>query len=191
MWIIAAMLLSLIFSAHADVRFPELFYGNEYDYALKKTAQDIFVCPTDVEIEVFQKNGTGVVLLGSPSNTWSRRCVILLQKMCERYGVGVIRYIMPAEQQNFAQLAQNYLLKWNTSFANVSGNADLIEENTRCDAEAIEGVVLFVNKGMIVGAHVGWIEDAEDNDVTELDADLNQMYVYLQKLGSSPCPDHC
>ena len=185
---------SIALPALADARFSSLFYEDEHEFVIDAPERDVFLCPDEQEMEEFQRSGTGVVLLGSSENRWTRMSVVLVQEMCSRYGIGVVRYVDPAGQPGYAGQVQEYLSKWGTSFANVSGTTKLIEENIGCDASEIEGIVLFVNKGTILGAHVGSVEDAmgaaEETDA-QMDAILEQMYVYLQKLGSSPCPNHC
>lgn len=191
---VGLMMLCMALPALADAQFSDLFYGEGHDYALAVPEQDVFNCPDAQAVEDFFKTGTGIALLGSPDDSWTRASAALVQEMCARYGIGVIRYIAPDEHAGFAAEVQAYISKWGTSFANVSGTTELIEENTGCGAQEIQGVVLFMNKGTIIGAHVGTVESAvaaaEDVSI-HMDAMMEQLYKYVQKLGSSPCPTYC
>lgn len=188
------LILCIMVPALADARFSELFYSDVHEYVLDESAADVFICPDVQDTEDFFKTGTGIALIGCSDDSWTRASVALVQEMCARYGIGVARYINLAEYAEHAQEVQTYISKYETSFANVSGTKILIEENISCDAQEMQGIVLFMNKGTIVGVHVGTAESA-DNAFYDISADMDvimeQIYAYVQKLGSSPCPAYC
>ena len=156
--------------------------------------EDLFLSQSAQEMETFAQSGTGILLLGTADDAWTQATAALAEELCVRSWIGVIRYVNPADCEAYAAQVQAYLEKGGTSFANVAGSTSLIEENISCDARDMQGVLLFVNKGTVIGAQVGTAADAQDpqQDVSEsLDEILDQMESWVQKLGSSPCPTYC
>ncbi len=159
-------------------------------------ASDLFY-PADAEtLGTLWKTGTGIVLLGGEDEAWTQALAPLLVEACAENGVGLIYRAGPetCDEAGVSEEIRAYLSRHGTSFANVYGSQVHIEALTQ-EGAPLEGAAVFLNKGTLIGVHVGTAAQAQTPedalDEAQRQEAKEDIAGLIARLGSSPCPSYC
>ena len=140
------------------------------------------------------KYNTGIVFIENDESNLHQEMLDLLERYSAEKNI-IIHTISRNDISDYvASKVRKYIEKKNTLFANVSGSEELFNEIVS-DSENPGNVIVFINKGNIVGCHLGLLDDYTD-PYSELSDDKYELLIdifseYYSVLGTSPCPERC